>query len=477
VDEACKSCERRGLVCTSADKTWGPRRAVAQADVLSSTLAFATGDPVRASDAQSANSLSPALDASTESSSAGADDCSITSVGRFIPASISEVDPLTSEHVAYLRGLDRQLLTTEIKMPRRSILFVRELGWERETRSKPIHSAFPWPEFTIVSKPFRYAALALACRTRDRAATPKMLEHMSKYFHYVQQAIEENSLVEVAAATYAILLNEYIANQGASEVTRHFGGLCAVLKSLEITKVAPRDVSLLKEFFSGALQATRLAAWATYEPEYQISVAQINKLIDLTATLQRTSPDPFESDGISELESECIERMNGLECYLLVYLDTYLALRTFLPANGHILHESCIDSIERSILEIIERLTLLIPQRRGAAQLLAWAGRGCGNSLEPYEEPLVDDWVDRFDYSDIRGALLFAWAKVIQSILWGFEAARRHYTTISAARVLYHLSLVGARKCPTGGVDISKYLFWSGLILTKDVDIAGIELL
>jgi len=369
-----------------------------------------------------------------------ADRRSITSVGCFVPASIRELDPLTSQHVADLRDFDRQLLTTEIQMPRRFILFVRELGLAREMRSMPIRSAFPWPEFTIISKPFRYAALALACRTRDRDATPEVLVHMSKYFRYVQQAIEENSLLEVAAATYAIILNEYIANQGIHEVSRHFQGLCTVLKHLQITKIAPRDVSVLKEIFRGALQAIRLASWGTYEPDYQISEDQINKLLDLTAILQKTSPEPFESDGIPESDSEYMERMNGLECYLLIYLDTYLALRTFLSGNGHITHEPCIESLEWSILDIIERLALLIPQRRGPAQLLTWASSECRNLDQ--ERP-VEDLVDKFDYHDMKAALLFAWAKVIQSIIWGSRAAAIHSPAISTARVLYRLSLVG----------------------------------
>ena len=467
MEEACQRCESKNLVCTA--KTWGPRRT--EAAVSPSP----TGESVQANNADSADSLVLAVDSSAEPSSIG----KAVSEGCFIPATINEVDALTWEHLSYLRDLDRQLLSTEVMMPRRSILFVREVSWTREKRSKPIQMAFPWPEFTMVSKSFRYAALALACRNRDRAATPNMLTYMSKYFHYVQQAIDENSLVEVAAATYAVLLNEYVANQGVHEVTRHFQGLCAVLKELETQEIAPCDARLLKDVFRGALRALRLASWAMHEPDYGISVEQINELISLTATLQQMPPNPFASvqcDSFPELDSEYIERMNGLECYLLIYLDTYLALRNFLSANGHMLHKSCIESIERSILDIIETLTLLIPQRRGAAQLLTWASGGCRNTLEPVQEPLVDEWVDKFDYHDVKAALLFAWAKVIQSIICGASAETIHYTAISAARVLYRLSSVGLRKAPYQGLDISKCLFWSGLILTKDVDIDGIAL-
>jgi hypothetical protein len=470
VADPCERCKKLGLLCTGAEKTWGPKRADTEALSKWREKAPTASDANAARNAFVVGSNSiPKRNSIVRSA-----DVSNTERCAIVP-SITEVDALTLREITRLEDLYGQFSTAERAGLGESILIVRKISWEKEKPSGPVRTMFPWPQFPMSSKPFRYASLAFACGKRGIVDDIEILEYRSKAFHYAQEAINKRSLVEAAMAIYGILLTEHAANDGFQEVTRHFKGFCAVLQHLKAEELSARECKLLQRTFWGALKALRIAGWASLDPGSPISSEQLDTQIGISTSLQHTSLDFLCSvnyESVTGIDYEYTERMDALEHYLLIYLDTYIGLLTFRAPDTNIPgYNSEIESIEIAILRIMDDLTLHIPQLPGAARLLGWASNFALKVEVITELPCYR--ILKFD--GIRGALLYAWVKVLQCLINRSATGTGQCMAVTEARALYRLTsmLLPKEADFTKWLPISRSLFWSGLILTKDVDTAG----
>ena len=90
------------------------------------------------------------------------------------------------------------------------MLLMREITGRVYGNPMPLRVTAPWPEFPLSSKPFRYAALAFASSQRTGNDTNSdTLKYLAKFYKYTKEVIVASSLVEVAVASYTILLYAY----------------------------------------------------------------------------------------------------------------------------------------------------------------------------------------------------------------------------------------------------------------------------
>jgi len=463
-------------MCTAAEKIWGPKRSQSQTSITSA-------DECQKQASVDAHTESNSLVLSTSTTEMNPTlDFSIAQPHHISP-SVTKIGTLTGRQSALLDNLYRRLTTADNSDLGHSILIVRKISWETEKHSQPVQMQYAWPQYSIESESFRYAALTFACRHHGIANNREMFEYRGNFLFYTQKALNEGLFVEAAVAIYANILDESAANDGLGEVMRHFTGLCMVLQKLKPADMSVQEFQLLKRIFKGALQALRVACWSSQDPENRISDEQLKDLISLCMTLQRT---PLELLGsvnyhpLAAIDHEYTELINGLECYLLSYLDTYLAVLSSHSSATYASYTSSIDSIEMAMLNIIEILALLIPQNHAAARLLGWANHIHSNLQKPNSDAsIVTQLVSTAHFEDIKAALLFAWIKVLQSLISGSPSRTSQSMAIAAARVLCGLCFAIADQDPRNTslwwLPISRSLFWSGLLLTREVDSAGID--
>lgn len=458
-------------MCTSMEKTWGPKHAESQA-AISSACQPETQASIDVPTERNALVLSTSTEPTLDFSSIQVND---------IPRVIREIDTITWREVMLLDNLYQRFTEGGSSDLSQSILIVHKISWQKEKHSSSVQSIHFWPQYPILSKAFRYAALEFACRNQGIADNREVFEYHGKFLCYTQKALNERSFVEAAIAIYAKVLNESAATEGFAEVMRHFTGLCTVLKQLNPAETSAEECQLLKRVFQGALKVMRVAFWASHDPEDRLSDKQLNELISLCRTLQLTplSLLGFPNYGPAPIvNNERTELTNGLECQLFFYLDTYLGLLTRHSGGIEASSTSNIDSLELALLNTIEILALLIPQNPVVARILGWAN---SNPQERNED--VMQLIRTAHLDDIKAVFLFAWIKLLRSLIYRSTSATGAAMATSAAMALYGLNVAitdqepkntSALPCPW--FPISRSLFWSGVVVTREVDPAGIDL-
>jgi hypothetical protein len=82
----------------------------------------------------------------------------------------------------------------------------------------------PWPSFSLASKTFRYAVLAL-CTSMETTTAAITLEYLAKFFKYMREAIQGSSVIEVLVASFAMTIRSVQIREPLEQVVVHFNGL------------------------------------------------------------------------------------------------------------------------------------------------------------------------------------------------------------------------------------------------------------
>ena len=417
----CKLCKERGFRCGVDDKVPGPKTRLKSSDegakVILGRHAFA--------------------------------------IPRSLPSASTD-ETMTSVDMKYWQHISEFHL----------MLLLREITGHVFGNPVPLTLTVPFPEFPLSSKPFRYAALALASSHKEGNADTLM--YLAKFYKYMKEAIDASSIVEVAVASYMIVLYAYKGHECFSTVLVHFKGMCHAFIRLKQSKyrMGIREVPHMQTLWHGALQTLYLVFWGRPHHTSPLQSEEFKLLGELDNVLQ------FSSAMLSSVDNSQIHSSwrtcEALGCYLAFYLDHYLALRNRRAANKDIRR---IPSITASLHNILRQIIHLVPQIPEAREMLYQASDAssywnCENdpvqsgSLAYHSTLNGPD----YDFRDKQAAMLFAFAKLIESV---FVIDVNKTLAITSAVFLCRICAMLFYQQSEVCCSRTRALFWSGLVLTK----------
>jgi hypothetical protein len=357
-------------------------------------------------------------------------------------------------------------------LPETLMLLLREITGHVFGNPMPLTLTVPWPEFSLSSKPFRYAALAFASSQREcNGVNSDTLMYLAKFYKYMKEAIDASSLVEVAVASYMIVLYSYRGHECFSTVLVHFKGMCDAFIRLKQTKsrMGMREVPHMQTLWHGALQTLYLVFWARPHHTAPLQSEEFRLLGELDNVLQFSSAMlyPAADSQISNIHSSW-RTCEALGCYLAFYLDHYLALRNRRAADTNI---RSLPSITASLHNILRQIIQLVPQIPEAREILYQASDASSYwnwDNDPVQSGSlachsIQNGPD-YGFRDKQAAMLFAFAKFIESVLL---IDLNKTLAITSAVFLCRISAMLFDKQSEVCCSRSRALFWSGLVLTK----------
>ena len=390
---------------------------------------------------------------------------------------------ITTTDRKYLQHIDQQLQLSE-SLPFDIVSILQIRGIHGHVLGNPITMtmAIPWPEFPLSSKAFRYAVLTFASsQLEGDQNNTNTLEYLEKFYKYVNEAIEASSFTEIVVACYTILLYSYMSHESFETSLIHFKGLSKVYSNLREVQSASaiRRLTQLDVLWRGGLQAILRKFWNRPQSKH-LPPGEHSLLVDLFKVLRCTSYSLFPDSGVHDLSiNSSYTRVETLGCYLSIYWDYYLALH-MLPSHER--DAKLFHCVRNSIYETLHQIIDLIPRLLNARELLCQA-REDVRSWRPDSTILPTDYLDhssiqfphQFTFEDERAALLYAYAKLIH--IFVSMPNGNSNRMIPSALLLCRLcasALTGHLpfKSPFG-LQMTRYLFTVGLVLTKSVYPAG----
>jgi hypothetical protein len=402
---------------------------------------------------------------------------SLSETSALIPPTMNNDtdDPMSSEDWNCLQ----KFVSTQLSVPlgeqsRRSVLVGRVVTWRQLTKAKSIVTPFFWPEFRFSSMPFRFAALAFASHLVRQHSDEQSMRYISKFYEYAQKAIDALAFLEIVAATYTILLHTYATCESFDTALVHFKGLCTALILSQNQVLSNTDRRFIENLWQASLQILWRAFWATNEATLVVCDRELQLLVDLHTILQNTSfmlYTGYDSGLPLGFELWC-DQLNTLECYLVFYLDSYLALRNRLGVEDKI-NEKALIFIETSIRDVLQKITLLVPQQPIARALILRAGK----TIELQSSDCISDDITlplQRNQMDVKAAFLFGWAKVVETAITCPADRMSNTASVYSSLVLFRLCQIAyPERRALSGCSMTRSLFWTGLGLTKHVSAPG----
>jgi len=389
---------------------------------------------------------------------------------------------LNSVDWTFLQHLLQFQISDHLGAKSSTVLLVRPLLWETARRSNPVETAFPWPDFNLSSTAFRFAALAFASYVPESEISTHTLRYLDKAYKYVREAVSSSSLVEVAAASYVILLYEYVSSESLEKLLVLFKGLCSALMALQFATLPPSDRTLLYNLWHNSVQAIRRASWALKEAKVSVSEQELSLLAEMHKILASTSFmfSLLSSFDVTQPTHACMD-VETLESYLSMYWDYYLAVRNDIPNRLQDSQSSFgkrVVFIETSIREIFHLIHFFVLQQPTAGLLITQATRHVSTETNFFDYPeLVLPTGAK--YENVKAAVLFCWAKVLENAMVRSTHSYGNLAAVHSSIVLLRLCRSGFFLSPEGwsGYSITRSLFWCGLNLTNQVSPSGKPLL
>ena len=311
--------------------------------------------------------------------------------------------------------------------------------------------SLPWPKFSLSSKSFLFAALAFVSLrdSKGELTNEQTFNYLSKFYHHVRESIQQGSIVEVIVACYTIILFHCrtIFDQPDSfeSMLIHFGGMCkAIIASGEDNR------SNFGDLCDAAFHVLQHIYWARAQPDPQDLRQELQLLENVYAVFQNFA----ELHMYPPLSSV---RDSGIPLYtsatrfhkrsLCVYLDCYLALRK----------EAIIDqtrSWRESTITIALHQTLRQIQLESETQNVR-----LGTSVFPLD--------------DAKAVLLCGFATLLEQAL--FMPSNPTSELVQSADALYNVcqAAILLNWSNHSSMPMTRYLFWIGLVLTKNVNHIG----
>jgi hypothetical protein len=447
LDLPCKVCKRRNLQCGRDEKVLGPKARVRES-----------------SDSQPEQS----------------------------PGTLQLVTPLSPINVSDEPAVPSDFLFLEVVSRRKSYHALVPQSpsfrpspiwlWINSLRSRGLHThtymlRIPWPNFTLSSKSFRYAALALWASYYYSPDSVLLLEYLDKFYKYIKQAFEAKSIMEVLVASYAVFICCFQTNEPLDTLFERFKGICtAASRLLRETPNAANDPSAVITVNSallGSLEVFRLA-YSARDPN---AIEEIDLLRDVHSTLQETSHwlcTHFRPGKTLSTELDFYGQLMGLDYYFRFYLDHYLAL-TQSTSLGNVEE---ISEVAASLQQIICHITGFVPKMTKPPRLLDKAKSDSGDWpwLSHRSSPDHDIVPNTVDFESSHSALLYALALLIQQLLDSSGAHATNDSDISAASLLCRLCALAPSQCGhhwLPSCPMGRYLFWAGLQLSRSVQSKG----
>ena len=342
---------------------------------------------------------------------------------------------------------------------------------------KSVTIVLPWPQFPVSSKPFRYAALTFASALAGNKMSHDTCFYLSRFYKYTREAIAASSLVEVAVASYAILLFHYSAADSFDHMFIHFEGICERIIHIQ-DRIFSDNLDFLRELWESAFQAMQRVIWAGIPATWEVTETELQKLFKVFSITRNMS---FIEDGpdedINDLTKEQRHaRLDFLECLLAFYLDYYLALKTYSDISKN---SAFITLVGDSLRDVIRQI---IRTMRGAVIVRSLLGLvtedlylcAAFDILPTLSEQPNLVLPAEASYDDVKAALLFGWARLLNDFL--IPVTTEPHDSVCSTRVTS--SVVLWRLCRMAfandtfaqhpsGLSLTRALFWIGLSITK----------
>jgi hypothetical protein len=369
---------------------------------------------------------------------------------------------MSPEDWGYLQKLLQSDLSDHLGEGTSSVLVVRQITWYQYDNPCPVRTAFPWPDFSLSNVTFRYAALTFASYS-GTIASCQTRKYLGMFYKYAQEAISGSSLLEIVAASYPILLYDYMRGASFSKVFVHFKGICAALSSLQLESLSVAERRSLQSIWQGSLPALRRAYWTTYAATSRASEEELQILANIYSAFQDTSFMLYTDINQSEdFSRDLRSRLDTLECYLAFYWDYYLALRT--QAASEISDESSLLSVETSIRDVVQLVYALALRQQPSAILITQAARIISTTINFLDYPdLVVPKDAKFEH--VKAAFLYCWAKLVENtLLASTPCAGSLHSSLALLRLVNRIL-----KTDDGWPwPLSHSLFWAGLNLMNN---------
>ena len=185
--------------------------------------------------------------------------------------------------------------------------------------------------------------------------------------------------------------------------------------------------------------------------------------------MTRLCPDPGLNPVMSNDSIQ--RRLAVLDCYLVFYWDHYLAHR-----NCGEFRDKPIFYIENSLRDVIQQITILVPQVPDALSLITQVSNSF--HVEPNSSKYPDIVLPSGStHEDIKTAFLFCWAKYVENIITtsahSVSKAGAVRSSIALLRLCKMVFAIQPRSQAWSGFSMTQRLFWIGLCLTKHVATSG----
>jgi hypothetical protein len=448
----CKVCEVRGFRCGQDEKIWGPQRQLETTSTVATSAQQVARRKVE---------ILPSL-----------------------PTPLDEA--ITNLDRKYLQGiLDRLQLSKDLSSDLSSMLQMRGITGHVFGDPISLTMAIPWPTFPLSSKPFRYAALTFSSSQSEAQqgnSNTDTLVYLAKFYKYTQEAITASSFAEVAVGCYTILLYSYMAHESFETSLIHFDGLSGGYASLRQGESASstNQLAWIDVLWRGGLQVMVRKFWSRNHMKH-LPPGEATLLADLSNILRRSSCLLLPDSGLqsSEWINSSYTRLETLGCYLSIYWDHYLALQSLPPQTGDV---SQLPTVTKSIHEVLQQIIDVVPQLPNPRLLLQQATEDVNTWKSDSATLTVNYLPDSnlsfphvFTFEDERATLLYAYARLIADFLMSPTAPK--IQLVPSALLLCRLcapALRGylPRRSPFG-LQMTRYWFWLGLVLTQSMHPAG----
>jgi pentatricopeptide repeat protein len=173
-----------------------------------------------------------------------------------------------------------------------------------------------WPEFSLASKMFRYAALALGSQVDNGTTSVDTMQYIQKFYEYAIAAIEASSIHEIIVGSYTMLLYSYAAHERFETALVYFKGLCEGVGRLQYCTDDSKQTAFMHSLWEEGFQLVYRIFWATNEPRLhplQYDFEALDELNRVTATLMFPAS---EDNGTSNITRN---RLDTLDSYLAFY--------------------------------------------------------------------------------------------------------------------------------------------------------------
>ena len=206
------------------------------------------------------------------------------------------------------------------------------------------------------------------------------------------------------------------------------------------------------------------ASWSSTAAASLASKRLLTLLDDLRCALCKTSFILYEDASHVTSEFHLNSRIHDLECHLMFQWDYYLAIRCRLSnRDSDSSTRLALESIEIYIHEIIQLISSTVLQRPVIAALITQAAKGISTNID------ISEYLDivlpaEVRAEEIRAALLFSWAKVIEGAM--ATSAHNNASIYASVLLLRLYKTVRSTPCFHGAL-ILRALFWAGINLNQ----------